>query len=102
MELNRIQVKRTLVPTRINATINRLDKTKKVISADELPAAKEVYMAGQRAERRREAEKKNKEEEKFMKERREEKENRERGYDDLMASAEGRSNEDGFDEDDFM
>ncbi len=59
-------------------------------------------MAGQRAERRREAEKKKKEEEKFMKERREEKENRERGYDDLMASAEGRSNEDGFDEDDFM
>lgn len=37
-----------------------------------------------------------------MRERREEKEKRERGYDDLMASGEGRSNEDGFDEDDFM
>ena len=33
--------------------------------------------------------------------RREEKERRERGYEDLMAEG-GRSNEEGFDEDDFM
>lgn len=59
-------------------------------------------MAGQRAEKRREAERKKKEEDKVVRERREEKERRERGYDDLMASGEGKSNEDGFDEDDFM
>ena len=36
-----------------------------------------------------------------MRERREEKEKRERGYGELM-QGEGRSNEEGFDEDDFM
>ena len=37
----------------------------------------------------------------MARERREEKERRERGYEDLMAEG-GRSNEEGFDEDDFM
>ncbi|KAK3170891.1 hypothetical protein OEA41_002975 [Lepraria neglecta] len=95
------KTKKILVTTRTNSIINRLEKTRTVSSPDELPAAKEVYLASQRAEKRREAEKKKKEEEKVMRERREEKEKRERGYGELM-QGEGRSNEEGFDEDDFM
>ena len=37
----------------------------------------------------------------MARERREEKSRKERGYDDLMMSGEGKSNEEGFDEDDF-
>lgn len=37
----------------------------------------------------------------MAKERREEKERRERGYDDLFVGGEGKSNEEGWDEDDF-
>lgn len=96
------KTKKTLVPTRLNATINRLEKTRTIRSADELQAAKETYLSAQRAEKRREAERKKKEEDRVMRERREEKEKRERGYDDLMQSGEGRSNEEGWDEDDFM
>lgn len=59
-------------------------------------------MASQRAEKRREAEKKKKEDERVMRERREEKERKERGYEDLNDEGAKRSNEEGFDEDDFM
>ncbi|KAL6715078.1 hypothetical protein ACLMJK_007339 [Lecanora helva] len=95
------KTKKTLIPTRINATINRLEKTRTIRSPDELPAAKEAYMAGQRAEKRREAERKRKEEERVGRSRKEEKERRERGYEDLDGG-EKRSNEEGWDEDDFM
>lgn len=37
-----------------------------------------------------------------MRERREEKERRERGWEELKEGGEGRSNEEGWDEDDFM
>lgn len=37
----------------------------------------------------------------MAKERREEKERKERGYDDLFVGGEGKSNEEGWDEDDF-
>ena len=96
-----LQTKRILVPTRTNATINRLEKTRTVRSADELPAAKEEYLAGVRAERRREAEVRKKEEERVARERREEREGREKGWEELM-QGQGRSNEEGFDEDNFM
>ena len=58
-------------------------------------------MSQQRAKKRVENDKRKKEEEKVARERREDKERRERGYQDLMAEG-GRSNEEGFDEDDFM
>ncbi|KAL9065462.1 MAG: hypothetical protein Q9161_008223 [Pseudevernia consocians] len=95
------KTKKLLIPTRSNATINRLDKTRRVRPADDLFADKEAHLARQRATKRVENEQRKKEEEKVARERREEKERRERGYEDLMAEA-GRSNEEGFDEDDFM
>ena len=97
------RTKKILVPTRTNAIINRLEKTKTVQSADELPAAKDAYLKEQRRVRRKEAEGKKKEEERVLEERRMEKEERERAWAELRASGgEGRSNEEGFDEDDFM
>ena len=96
------QTKKHLVPTRHNATINRLTKTRRTLPADELPADKEAYLARRRAQKRVESERRAKEEEKVAKERREEKEMREKGYGELMAGGGGRSNEEGFDEDDFM
>lgn len=97
-----LQTKKTLVPTRLNPTINRLEKIRTIRPADELQAAKEAYLATQRAEKRREAERKKKEDEKIMRERREEKERKERGYEELNDDELKRSNEEGWDEDDFM
>lgn len=96
-----MQTKKVLVPARINATINRLEKTRRTGTPDELPAAKDAYLSQQRAEKRREAEKAKKEEDRIIKERRIEREEKERGWNELM-HGEGRSNEEGFDEDDFM
>ncbi|CAF9918941.1 MAG: hypothetical protein ALECFALPRED_000905, partial [Alectoria fallacina] len=93
--------KKVLIPTRQNPIVNRLEKTRKIRSVDELPADKEAYLSQQRAKKRAENDKRKKEEEKVARERREDKERRERGYQDLMAEG-GRSNEEGFDEDDFM
>ena len=99
-------VKRILTPTRSNPIINRLSKTRTILPADELAVAKEVYLSGQRAEKRREAERKRKEEERVGRERREEREGKERGWRELAAGGGeeggGRSNEEGWDEDDFM
>ena len=97
------QTKKILVPTRTNAIINRLEKTRTIGSASDLPAAKETYLSQQRAKKRAESERKKKEEERVMRERREEKEGRERGWEALRkGEGEGRSNEEGWDEDDFM
>jgi len=90
------------VPTRLNAIVNRLEKTRVVREADELQAAKEAYLSTQRAERRREAERRKREEERVMRERREEREGKERGYEELNDDDLKRSNEEGWDEDDFM
>lgn len=95
------QTKKTLVPTRLNPTINRLEKTRRARPVDDLPADKEAHLARQRATKRAENERRQKEEDGVARERREEKERREKGYEDLMAEG-GRSNEEGFDEDDFM
>ncbi|KAL2051599.1 hypothetical protein ABVK25_008013 [Lepraria finkii] len=93
---------KVLVPTRANSIINRLEKTRTISSPDELPAAKRS-IPGQSARREEtgEAEKKKKEEEKIMRERREEKEREGEGVWGVDAG-EGRSNEEGFDDDDFM
>ena len=96
------KTKKVLVPTRTNAVINRLEKTKTVRAADELQAAKEAYLKEQRRLKRKEAEAKKKEEDKLLLDRRMEKEEKERAWEDLRRTGEGRSNEDGFDEDDFM
>lgn len=96
-------MKKLLVPTRLNATINRLDKTRTIGSPDELPAAKEAYLKTQRTEKRKIADAKAKEESRVAQERRREKEEKERAWEELTKSGEGgRSNEVGFDEDDFM
>ena len=96
------KTKRTLVAVRTNATINRLEKTKTVRSADELPAAKDIYLKEQRRQRRKETEAQRKEDERVLSEKRLEKEAKDRAWDELRQSGEGRSNEEGFDEDDFM
>lgn len=120
------KTKRTLVPTRLNPIINRLEKTRTVSPADELPALKDAYNARVRAEKRREAEARRKEEDRARDELRREKEEREGWWEQLRSGGGGggegskaaggehggeegggagmRSNQDegGFDEDDFM
>ncbi|KAL8731270.1 MAG: hypothetical protein Q9166_003494 [cf. Caloplaca sp. 2 TL-2023] len=97
-----------LVPTRLNPTINRLMKTRTVASSDALFADKEKHLSEVRAKAREKAKEARKEEERLMKERREEKYKREHAYEDLMkGDDEGdgggkRSNQDGWDDDDFM
>ncbi|KAL8859524.1 MAG: hypothetical protein Q9178_003923 [Gyalolechia marmorata] len=97
-----------LVPTRLNPTINRLMKTRTVSPADGLFADKEKHLSELRAKAREKAKEARKEEERLTKERREEKYKREHAYEDLMnVDAEGdgggkRSNQDGWDDDDFM
>lgn len=96
--------KTTHVPTRLNGTINRLLKTRTARPCSDLPADREVHLSAQRAAKRAEREARKKEEEKVARERREEKEKRERGYEDWRVGdgVPGRSNEEGWDEDDFM
>ena len=96
------QTKKILVSTRTNATINRLEKTRTIHPADELPAAKDAYLKEQRREKRKEAEKLKKEEDRVLNERRMEKEEKERAWEELQRGEGGKSNEEGFDEDDFM
>ena len=96
------KTKKVLVATRTNAVINRLEKTKTIRTADELQAAKESYLKEQRRLKRKEAEAKKKEDEQVLLARRLEKEEKERAWEDLRRTGEGKSNEEGFDEDDFM
>ena len=95
------------MPVRLNPTINRLNKTRTVASADTLFAEKEQHLSELRAKAREKAKEARKEEERLKKERREEKYKREHAYEDLMRGEDGEgggklSNQDGFDEDDFM
>ena len=96
--------RKILVPLRNNSVINRLEKTKTVRSADELMGAKESYLKECRRAKRKEAEGKKKEEDRLLQEKRLEKEEKERAWEELRGNAgeQGRSNEEGFDEDDFM
>ncbi|KAL8775698.1 MAG: hypothetical protein Q9209_000194 [Squamulea sp. 1 TL-2023] len=97
-----------LVPTRLNPTINRLMKTRTVSPVDGLFADKEKHLSELRTKAREKAKEARKEEERVAKERREEKYKREHAYEDLMkgnAEEDGggkRSNQDGWDDDDFM
>lgn len=83
-------------------------KTRTVASADGLFAEKEQHLSELRAKAREKAKEAMKEEERLKKERRDEKYRREHAYEDLMNGGEAetgggkRSNQDGFDEDDFM
>ena len=70
--------------------------------ASDLADAKEAHLAAERKVRRQESERVKKEQERIVRERREEKEGRENAWRELMTSAPARSNEEGFDEDDFM
>ena len=90
------------VPARLNATLNRLQKTRTTLPASALPDQKETYLSQQRAQKRIEDAKRRTEEENVARERKEEKERRGRGYEELMGGGGGRSNEEGFDEEDFM
>lgn len=98
------QTKKTLIPTRLNPTINRLEKTRRTYPPSSLPSDKDAYVARQRAKKRLEADRRRKEEERLARERRAEKEGREKGWEELMKAGgdRGRSNVDGFDEEDFM
>ncbi|KAL9602244.1 MAG: hypothetical protein Q9219_001968 [cf. Caloplaca sp. 3 TL-2023] len=97
-----------LVPTRLNPTINRLMKTRTVASADGLFADKEQHLSELRAKAREKAKEARKEEERLKRERTDQKYKREHAYEDLMKGdddVEGggkRSNQEGWDEDDFM
>ncbi|KAI4107737.1 MAG: hypothetical protein L6R37_001422 [Teloschistes peruensis] len=97
-----------LVPTRLNPTINRLMKTRTVVSADGLFAEKEQHLSELRAKARERAKESRKEDERVKKERQEEKYRRDHAYEDMMngdVDEEGggkRSNQEGWDDDDFM
>ncbi|KAL9001135.1 MAG: hypothetical protein Q9169_000318 [Polycauliona sp. 2 TL-2023] len=83
-------------------------KTRTVSPADELFADKEKHLSGLRAKAREKAKEVRKEEERLTKERREEKYRREHAYEDLMKGDDDevgggkRSNQDAWDDDDFM
>ncbi|KAL8842941.1 MAG: hypothetical protein Q9170_000346 [Blastenia crenularia] len=97
-----------LVPSRLNAIVNRLMKTRTLASADGLFAEKEQHLSELRAKAREKAKEARKEEEKLKKERRDEKYAREHAYEDLMQGGDDegaggkRSNQEGWDEDDFI
>ncbi|KAL9613993.1 MAG: hypothetical protein Q9167_001473 [Letrouitia subvulpina] len=90
------------VPTRQNPIINRLNKTRTIASADTLFAEKEAHLAELRQKAREKAKEVRKEEERVKRERKEEKWRREHAYEELMGGEGGRSNEEGWDEEDFM
>ena len=83
-------------------------KTRSVASADDLFAKKEQHLSELRAKAREKAKEARKEEERLKKERREEKYQREHAYEELMKGddeGEGggkQSNQEGWDDDDFM
>ncbi|MCJ1392240.1 hypothetical protein MMC18_005107 [Xylographa bjoerkii] len=102
---------RILLPTRINATINRLTKTRTEIpppaSSAHLLAGRDAHLAEHRKTANAELQKRKKEEARLAKERREEKVRKERDWEELYGeeavNGEGRANnQEGFDEDDFM
>lgn len=105
--LQKNQTKTILLPNRINATINRLQKTRTQQPVSELAAAKESHQASLRASTTAAKKVARKEEERLLRERRDEKWKREHAYEDLMrvdpdGEGGGRSNAVGWDEDDFM
>ncbi|KAL8854726.1 MAG: hypothetical protein Q9221_000508 [Calogaya cf. arnoldii] len=101
-------LKNASMATGQNPIINRLMKTRTVSPTDGLFADKEKHLSELRAKAREKAKEARKEEERLTKERREEKYKREHAYEDLMKGDEEgegggkRSNQDGWDDADFM
>ncbi|CAF9904701.1 MAG: hypothetical protein HETSPECPRED_004760 [Heterodermia speciosa] len=105
------KVLKILIPTRINATINRLSKTRSIASTDTLATDKEAHLKRLRAAANALQQAQRKEEERVRKEQREEKWSREHAYEELHkglgeedeeGEGKGRSNQEVWDEDDFM
>jgi hypothetical protein len=99
------------VATRVNATINRLQKTRTEIappqSTSHLREERDAHVAAKRKAANETLRAQRKAEEKLAKARKDEKERGEREWEDLIGEdrvlTEGRSNQEGgFDEDDFM
>lgn len=96
--------------SRTNPVINRLNKTRTEIpqaeSTQHLKSEKEAHMSKQRKTANEALRLKRKEEERLRQQQRDEKLNREAAWSDLTSQdaveREGKSNEEGFDEDDFM
>ncbi|PIB02044.1 Coiled-coil domain-containing protein 25 [Cercospora beticola] len=94
-------VKRVYVEKRENAIVNRLNKTK-VEKYPDLRQEKADRENGERKKERIAAQAKKKEEARLAEERKQLKWQKEHMYDDVHTEDQMRSNEDGFDEDDFM
>lgn len=109
-----LQVLKILIPTRHNAIINRLTKTRTITSTDSLAPDKEAHLKQLRAKAHAVKQAERKEEERVRKEQREEKWRREHAYEELHKGlgeddggdadegTRGRSNQEEWDEDDFM
>ncbi|CAK1354997.1 unnamed protein product [Cercospora beticola] len=94
-------VKRVYVEKRENAIVNRLNKTK----VEKYPDLRQEKADRENEERKKEriaAQAKKKEEARLAEERKQLKWQKEHMYDDVHTEDQMRSNEDGFDEDDFM
>jgi hypothetical protein len=108
--LTLFKTKRILVNTRLNPIVNRLTKTRTEIpppeSSQHLRDEKEAHQAAKRKVLNEAESKRRKEEARLTKERREMKERNAADWDALVGSSrveeEGVSNEDGWNEDDFM
>ncbi|MCJ1243504.1 hypothetical protein MMC30_000701 [Trapelia coarctata] len=105
------KTKRILLPTRINATINRLSKTRSEIpppdSSAHLLEARTAHHASLRKATNEALQKRKKEEARVAKERREEKVRKESAWEELYGEErvreEGKANnEEGWDSDEFM
>lgn len=106
------KVKKILLPTRQNAIVNRLNKTRTVVdSTEHLAAEKEAHLKALRAVENERKRVLKKEEERVRREQREEKWRREHAYEELHKGLGGDADEDGEgegnnagmeDEEDFM
>ena len=94
-------VKKILVAERTNAIINRLNKTR-TESFHDLKALKDAELKRKSKEQRIASEEKKRAEKKEREEREAKKWQKEHAYEELQNEENMRSNEDGFDEDDFM
>ncbi|EME88980.1 uncharacterized protein MYCFIDRAFT_76360 [Pseudocercospora fijiensis CIRAD86] len=94
-------VKKVYVEKRENAIVNRLNKTK-VEKYPDLKAEKEERDREERKKERIAAQEKKREDAKVAEERAQLKWQKEHMYDDVHTEDQMRSNEDGFDDDDFM
>lgn len=79
------QTKHILVPTRLNPTINRLNKTRTVTDTSSLATDKEAHLKVIRGEANKKRQAERKDEERLRKEQREEKWKRDHAYEELHA-----------------